>query len=376
MNWPIAKQRPKKFKLFMSGPPGCFKTRVALRLADNRNFEDPATAVIDTEFGSEHYGSEFAFRVPPIDPYQLDADEVYRLVADLVKKPGNIKTLIIDSFSVYYDMLIEKWLEKFLLREITSAGHKSDYYNLQPRDYNHINRDASKLVRALLFSDLNVICVCQIKNQYEFVAGALKIIGQTADGWKRMGYYFDTLIDVQKGKGGKGWLAAVTEKDRTNSFEIGEIIPWENDQKIVEHMVKKFGHSFYEGPAAHSFDPDTAQQFVRRFAEEGAEKIEEKVELGKLPPKLQQAAAPVQEAPPLDSGTVEKNTKPVKAETLMECLGEVRKLGLDKPELIAAVKNLYGHAKPSMMSEGEATELTKMAIRGDFPTGGNTVKAA
>ena len=60
--WPIAEPKDKKFKFFFSGPPGSYKTRLALRLADNGNRKDPATGIIDTEFGTDHYAGEFAFR--------------------------------------------------------------------------------------------------------------------------------------------------------------------------------------------------------------------------------------------------------------------------------------------------------------------------
>ncbi len=121
--WDVAQPRNKKFKYFLSGPPGCYKTRLALRLGDNGNRENPATGVIDTEFGTDHYAGEFAYRLKQNN----DPDTILKEVKKLVKNPGDIKTLIIDSFSVYYDALMEKWVDLFALREKNSAGNKGDY---------------------------------------------------------------------------------------------------------------------------------------------------------------------------------------------------------------------------------------------------------
>jgi len=381
--WPVAVHKPKKYKLFFDGPPGCFKTRTALHLADNHDFSNPATAMIDLEFGSDHYRDQFAFRIPPIDPFDLKPDTVYQLVKAISRKPGNIKTVIIDSFSVFYDMLTDLWVERFLLREITSAGNKSEYYTLQPRDYVHINRDASKLVGALLYSDLNVICICQEKAQYEFQAGSIKVIGQTADGWKRLAYYFDTLIDISKETKVKGWKAVVAEKGRTNTFQVGEVIPWTNDAAICEYIIGKFGQPFYDGPLAEPFDPDAAYVASKSLDEAlsgkkvtNTEPVKEAdtatEEEAPFEPTPEPTATPAPEAPETDQSIIEKNDAPIKTETLMECLGEVRKLGFDKPELIAAVKHLHGVEKPSQMTEGQGRDLIRMILRGEFPTIGNS----
>ncbi len=364
MNWPVAQERKKKFKLFLSGPPGCFKTRTSLRLASDGNFKDPAVAVIDTEFGTDHYGGEFAFRVPPIDPWDLDADKIHHLVDEITRKPGNVKTLIFDSFSVYYDMLLEKWINLFLQREITSAGHKKEYYVLQPRDYNQINRDASKLVRRLLKCDLNIICICQIKNEYEFQSGTLKVVGQTADGWKRLGYYFDTLIDIEKYPKKKGWKASVREKDRTNSFQVGEEIPWENDAAIVKYMEARFGRPFYGDEPAKGFDPDSQTVTSEK---EPAEPLEETA--------TENPAARDTEAenePSINEDVLKADQAPVCEATLISMLEEMKRAGFDKPVLIAGVKKLYHVDKPSMLTEGQAKDCIKTIVRGEFPMQGNT----
>jgi hypothetical protein len=249
--WPVAEPVEKRFKIFIAGPPGCFKTRVALSLADNGNRKSPAAAVIDTEFGTKHYAEEFAFRRQEV----FDPVKIYRLVKGLAKDPGDATTLVFDSFSVYYDALMEHWVEKFQRREITSAGNKSEYYTLQPRDYVHINRDAGKLVRIMLECDMNVICTCQVKAEWE----NMKVVGSIFDGWKRLPYFFDIYIFVEEWKkqgGAMGWKAYIKGKDRTGCLSPGQKIDWEDSAAISAYLTEKFGQKLSEMPKAASYDAD------------------------------------------------------------------------------------------------------------------------
>ena len=250
--WPVAEPEQKRFKIFIAGPPGCFKTRTALALADNGKRNAPASAVIDTEFGTKHYAGEYAFRRKE----SFDPGEIYRLTKGLLQNPGDVTTLIFDSFSVYYDALSEDWVDKFQRRELTSPGNKGEYYTMQPRDYVHVNRDAGKLVRMMLNCDLNVICTCQVKPEWE----NMKVIGSVFDGWKRLPYYFDIYIFVEEWKkpgGTMGWKAYIKGKDRTGSLQPGQKIEWENAASIAAYLTEKFGQKLSEMPKAASYDADT-----------------------------------------------------------------------------------------------------------------------
>ena len=271
-DWPVAEPVQKRFKIFIAGPPGCFKTRVALGLADNKNRNNPAAAVIDTEYGSKHYAGEFAFRRQE----SFEPGHIYRLVKGLAKEPGDITTLVFDSFSVYYDALMESWVEKFARRELTSAGNKGEYYTLQPRDYVHINRDAGKLVRLMLNSDMNVICTCQVKAEWD----NMKVVGSIFDGWKRLPYFFDIYIFVEEWKkqgGAMGWKAYVKGKDRTGCLSPGQKIDWEDSASIVAYLTEKLGQSLSKMPKAIGYDADTDRSVsevsadVERQAQEAGE---------------------------------------------------------------------------------------------------------
>ena len=385
--WEIAQPRNKKFKLFIEGPPGCFKSRVALRLADNGDRAKPTNAVIDTEFGTDWYGGDFAFKRAQTN----DPDEILKAVTDLVKKPEDIRTLTLDSFSVHYDALMDKWVDLFALREKTSAGNKGEYYTLQPRDYVHINRDASKLVRMMLKSDLNVICICQVKDQWE----GMKVIGSVFDGWKRLPYYFDTRIQITEKKGG-GWVAKVLGKDRSNSFKPGEIIPWENDEQIVKYITDKMGQSFSGGALAGNFDPETevtqpvaAGVVVAAISEAPAAAVTTPVNPPVTPSvvtpepvavaePVTQVAAP--ETPAAQAAVVEPVVEaaptvipeipsgPVKHETLVEIVRVKKEAKINDPVVWGKLVAKYNVATAKDMTEAQAQELIKDIIRGELPT--------
>jgi len=238
----------KKYKLFFWGPEGSFKTRTALRLGNVSNGEQPSLAIIDTERGSEHYSGDFNFlRIITVDP-----DKVYNAVKNLVQNPGQVKTLVIDSFTVYYQSLISKYVDLFMKREMTSKGNKGEYYVLQPRDYQAINREAYNLIRMLIASDLNIIVTAHAKDKW---GENMQVEGLTPDAPKKMSHFFDTVIEIETGVDGK-FHGYVHAKDRTNKIAIDEAIPWHSDAAAVKHLQKAFGHLLSETPDSESVNVD------------------------------------------------------------------------------------------------------------------------
>jgi len=363
--WPVAQKRNKRFKLFLNGPPGCFKTRVALRLADSGSFDDPAAAVVDTEMGTDWYAGEFAFRVPPHGTLD-DASKIAEDVFSLIKSPGNIKTLIFDTFSVYYDMLIEQWMELFLKREVTSPGHKTDYYVMQPRDYAHINRDAGKLVRALLKCDLNIICICQVKDKWEVSSGSMKVIGSVFDGWKRLPYYFDTIISIEETrKNAKNpWKALVSAKDRSNSFKIGEEIPWVNDTDIAEFITRRMGDFTFSNQAV-SYDPEkrgsASEQNVKKEETQPDKKADNEIVKTEFPEE------PTEHTETESDNAELKKSGPVSKETLVEIVKEKKKAKIVDPAVWKKLLEKYEVESAKDMTEDQAQELIKDMIRNEIP---------
>lgn len=239
--WEDPEPKKKKFKIFLWGPEGSYKTRVMLLLGHNPTGEK-ALAVIDPEFGTDHYIEEF----PNIKRAQSpEADDIHSAARQIIAQPGSIKILGLDTFSIYYESLVAKYADLYLKRELRSAGHKTEYYTLQPRDYQPINREASKFVRLLLRSDLHVIVNCQQKDEW---SENMKVIGQKPDGWKRLPYYFDVIIKIEKDK--KNKFKAICEKDRTHHLKVGEAIPWGSAEEAAAYLEKQFGQTLHGGKNA------------------------------------------------------------------------------------------------------------------------------
>lgn len=110
--WKKAEPAQKRFKILLIGQHGTYKTRTMLRLAD-RNGE-PALAVADTESGTDHYSDEFNF----LRIQSSDADEIKSAIEGILKDPGDITCLGIDSISVYCEAVTAKYADLFLKREI------------------------------------------------------------------------------------------------------------------------------------------------------------------------------------------------------------------------------------------------------------------
>ena len=255
----VAQPRQKRHKLMLWGPPGCFKTRTMLRIGGGLATGDPVLSVIDTEYGTDWYANEFNFK----RRQTVDTDEVMALVKATAANPGRTKTIGLDTFTIYYEALVDKYAELFLKREATSKGNKGEYYVIQPRDYQAINREAYRLVRNLLKCDLNVVCVFQIKDEWkEMKATGDKIF----DGPKRMAYYFDTLIEIDEHRT-KGFVGKV-RKDRSHILITGQLIDWTSEEAVFS-VLKAF--DLTGGPQANGWNegaPGEVQEEVKEAAKE------------------------------------------------------------------------------------------------------------
>lgn len=241
--WTKAEPKRKKFKILLVGPPGSYKTRTMLRLANKPNGE-PALAVLDTESGTDHYAEEFNFtrlQTP-------DADEGAQGINRVLRDPSEVKCLGIDSISVFCEAVTSKFSDIFLKRELSSAGHKKDYYTLQPRDYQHINRKITKLIKKLLACDLHVIATAQTKDLWD----NLRVVGKTFDGFKRLPFYFDIVLFIEQDKDGK--FEAIVQKDRTH--HLPKTIPWTDDNLACDYLVNALGCDLASGEPAKPLQPE------------------------------------------------------------------------------------------------------------------------
>ncbi|MFA5187102.1 MAG: AAA family ATPase [Patescibacteria group bacterium] len=213
---------PKRLKLFLWGPPGVGKTRLALSFPD--------TAMIDMEGGTDHYKEEFKFDLIKT----TTADQVMEAVKWLASNNHSYKTLVIDPITVYWEALQKKWSDIFMIRNQESRGNKHDYYSFQARDWMPMKAELKELIRRLVDLDMNVIVTARQKVLYQEGGGDfMKKIGDTFDGEKGLPYLFDTIVQMFQEN---GKIMGRTIKDRSNRLPVGA---FECSYPVFESMIGK-----------------------------------------------------------------------------------------------------------------------------------------
>jgi hypothetical protein len=245
------------------GPSGCFKTRTLLKAGDTTR-DAPRMLVLDYEDGTDFYDDEFNFaRIRIAFEMSLDLctpEEVKLLQADrythqpilakgkvygvdfarvvvihrLATNP--LDFVMVDSLTVHYQWLLDKWMDVFYIRETGSKGHKRDYYTMQPRDYDKPARDFSMFAARLRALNVGVFCTAQEKPEYA-EGTMMQKIGMTFDAHKRMPYVMDTVVHIAPQEEGKSADAkkrhvkyvAIVKKDRSNLSN--ERFAWVNQDK-------------------------------------------------------------------------------------------------------------------------------------------------
>lgn len=197
----------RRLKLFIYGPSGAGKTRLALRF--------PGVAVMDLEDGTAHYGDDFEFYVLKV----TTADELMQAVDWLLTHPHPFCTLVIDPITIYWESLQSKWGRIFLQRNKGGKGHRGDFYELQPRDWVTLKAEFKELLRKLIALDMNVIVTARQKAQYSD-SGFMHVIGETFDCEKSLPYLFDTILHLYRDD--TGHFMAENIKDRTNKLPCGK----------------------------------------------------------------------------------------------------------------------------------------------------------
>ena len=264
MAWERAIPIEKGPKVLIVGPTGCYKTRTVMR-AGHVAEGAPRLLLLDYEDGGDLYRKEFNFSCTKIqqvinlsDPYYaITEQEIVDLKADrhvylpilnqgfihgvdfarvillnrVAKNP--IDFIVVDPITTHYSWIMDKWLDIFLKREVSSKGYKRDYYTMQPRDYDKPKREFQSFVSRLQAVDTGVFIIAHEKPEYA-EGEIMKKIGMTADVHKSLPYKMDVHIHIQEEEAGKAQAGdkrhtkyiAYRKKDRTNSLE--ERFVWVN----------------------------------------------------------------------------------------------------------------------------------------------------
>lgn len=210
----------KRLKLLMYGTAGVGKTTAAI------NF--PAPYLIDTERGAENdQYIEILNKNNGVIFQNNSFDEIVQEVLALLSEDHPYKTLIIDPITTVYNDLLE-----ICAKDVgTEFG----------RHYGEANKRMKHLLNLLLRLDMNVIITAHSKNEY---GKDLAVLGQTFDGYKKLDYLFDLVIELQK-VGGKRY--GVVKKSRLKQIEELERFEFSYDiladkfgkQKIEKETVKQ-----------------------------------------------------------------------------------------------------------------------------------------
>lgn len=193
----------KRLKLLMFAGAGTGKTTASL------NFPKPY--IIDTERGTENYDK--AVNAVGGAVFQTtNMSELVQEVKSLLTERHDFRTLVIDAITPIYQDLLDKCE--------TLVG--SDF----GRHYGAANKEMRRLVNMLMQLDMNVVITSHAK---DIIGAGMVKQGQTFDGWKRLDYIFDLVLELKKDPRTKQRSATI-HKTRIESFPDGETFPWSWDE--------------------------------------------------------------------------------------------------------------------------------------------------
>lgn len=206
-----------RLKLFLYGNAKIGKTTLALQF--------PKPYVIDTDGTTNK--PKYVDLINKADGAAYitqDFDELMEQVKYLLTLKHDYKTLVIDSFTLFYDDLLEK-----------SALKGTEF----GRHYVATNSRVKHLIRLLLRLDMNVIITSQSKQQY---GKNLEVLGNTFDCYKKMDYVFDLILEVQLRGDNR---VALVKGTRLSEFKENEVFSCSYEEfskryskEIMERTVK------------------------------------------------------------------------------------------------------------------------------------------
>ena len=191
-----------KAKILLYGGHGTRKTRTALQM--------PKPVVIDLEGGAELYAGEFDFDIAEAKT----VDDVERIIEELVRDNHGYETVVLDSLSILWDMIMRKWSEIFMVRKQKSKGFKFEYYDMQPGDWATPKDNYKYILESLVNTGLNVVCTARQKKLYSDTSFMVPV-GMQPDCEKSTPHFFDTILRCEANG---EYPEAVCEKDRSGAL--------------------------------------------------------------------------------------------------------------------------------------------------------------
>ena len=190
-----------RLKLFMYGDAGVGKTTASCVL--------PAPYIIDTEQGTNNY-SELITNSGGAVFQTTSMDDVIDEVRKLRTEEHDFKTLVIDSSTPLYHDTLER------MEEIHGNGFG--------KHYTEAGKCMRRFVNLTMDLDMNVIITSHSKVVY---GDDMKKLGTTFDGWKKLDYIFDLVLELRKITPTNRKAKVV--KTRLVNFPDGEVFDWTLD---------------------------------------------------------------------------------------------------------------------------------------------------
>ena len=211
------KPQPKdrRLKLFMYGEAGVGKTTAACQL--------PKPYIIDTERGTDNY-ADLIDGVGGSVFQSIDSDEIIDEVRSLRSEKHDFRTLVLDSLTPFYFDLLEK----------SEAKVGSEY----GRHYGEANKVMRRLVNLIMELDMNVVITAHSKPVY---GDDMKVLSVTFDGWKKLDYIFDLVLELRRGSPTQRYARIV--KTRIEPFPDGESFEWTREALGERYNLKDMERS-------------------------------------------------------------------------------------------------------------------------------------
>lgn len=235
-----------RLKLFMYGEPGVGKTMAAIQF--------PHSYIIDAERGTDHYGPV----IRDSDSVVLQTtshNEVIDQLRALLSEDHDYRTLVIDPITTIYSELLDEAEQK--------VGDQN------ARHFGEAQKHMKRIANLLTALDMNIVVTAHAKPEY---GPNLMKIGTTFDGWRRLPYIFDVVVQlVRDGRGEGARRLARVEKSRIPSFPDGDVFEWSYDaitQRYAQGTLERKPHAV---PLA---DPDQVRRVRQLLAQLSAERLD------------------------------------------------------------------------------------------------------